>query len=68
MAVTEPIGQRLAAVREAQDLSVGDVAERMGVTHTRIWHIEHGQNDVNVKTAERYLAACGARLEIVFMA
>jgi transcriptional regulator with XRE-family HTH domain len=62
-----PIGRRLAALRESRGMTVGEVAEAMGVTHTRVWHIEHGQKDVKVTTAERYLDAVGARLAIVLL-
>lgn len=62
-----PVGLRLAALREARNMTVSQVAEAMGVTHTRVWHIERGQKDVNFSTAERYLDAVGARLAVVLL-
>lgn len=60
-----PIRPRLAELRKSRGMTVGQVADAMGVTHTRIWHIETGQNDVRISSIERYLAACNAHLEIV---
>lgn len=62
-----PIGPRLAALRKSRNMTVSEVAEAMGVTHTRVWHIERGQKDVKVSTAERYLDAVGARFAIVLL-
>jgi transcriptional regulator with XRE-family HTH domain len=61
---TTRVGARLKALRLERGLQVTEVARRMGVTHTRVWHIEAGKYDVTMTTVRRYCDAIGARIHI----
>jgi transcriptional regulator with XRE-family HTH domain len=61
---TTRVGARLKALRLERRLPVTEVARRMGVTHTRVWHIEAGKYDVTMTTVRRYCDAIGARIHI----
>lgn len=58
------VGLRLRELREIRKLSVGQVARRMEIDPSAVWHIEHGTYDMKISTIARYCDAIGARLSI----
>lgn len=48
---------RLAAMRQAQDLSQTEVAARMGTSQSAVARLESGKADVRLSTLTRYAAA-----------
>jgi transcriptional regulator with XRE-family HTH domain len=61
----EVIGEALCAVREARGLSQREVAERMGVTRSRVSQIEGAEGTaLALEVLRRYAQAVGCRLEL----
>lgn len=61
----EAMGEALCAVREARGLSQREVAERMGVTRSRISQIEGAEGTaLALEVLKRYAQAVGCRLEL----
>jgi DNA-binding Xre family transcriptional regulator len=58
---------QLRAMREAQGLSLADMAERTGMTRGNIARLET-QKNATLRTLERYAAGLGCVLEIGFSA
>jgi DNA-binding XRE family transcriptional regulator len=56
-------GRRLAERRKALGLTQADVAERMGVTKSRVSQIERGEVST-IETVARYVQAIGGRIQI----
>ncbi len=56
-------GQRLAARRTALGLTQADVAERMGISKSRVSQIERGEVST-VEVISRYVQAIGGQLQI----
>jgi predicted transcriptional regulator len=57
---------RLANVREVSDLNRTDVANRLGVSQSRVSRIERGDIDrTKVATVRAYVGALGGEVEIV---
>jgi DNA-binding XRE family transcriptional regulator len=56
-------GHRLAERRKALGLTQADVAERMGVTKSRVSQIERGEVST-IEAVARYVQAIGGRIQI----
>ena len=56
-------GHRLAERRKALDLTQADVAERMGVTKSRVSQIERGEVST-IEAVARYVQAIGGQIQI----
>jgi DNA-binding XRE family transcriptional regulator len=56
-------GHRLANVRKTQGLSQTDLADRMGVTKSRVSQIERGEVST-VEAIARYVQALGGQIQI----
>jgi len=56
-------GHRLAERRKALDLTQADVAERMGVTKSRVSQIERGEVST-IEAVARYVEAIGGQIQI----
>lgn len=62
--IAETIGIRLTALREARDLTLQDVANRAGLSKTRVWEIEQGRaKNPTIDTAIRLAKALGVSLD-----
>jgi len=58
--------QRLAEIRETLGLNQSDVAERLGVSQSRVSRLERGDMDhTEVATIRAYVGALGGEVEIV---
>lgn len=58
--------QRLAEIRETLGLNQEEVAERLGVSQSRVSRIERGDMDhAEVATIRAYVGALGGEVEIV---
>ncbi len=53
----------LAAIRKCVNMTQRDVAERMGITPSRVGIIEN-QSNLAVSTLKRYIAALGGTLHV----
>ncbi|MBT2228435.1 helix-turn-helix domain-containing protein [Nonomuraea sp. NEAU-A123] len=56
-------GYRLAKHRKAEGLTQSDVAERMGVTKSRVSQIERGEVST-IETIARYVQALGGQIQV----
>ena len=56
-----PLSDRLRAAREAAGLSVSEVARRARTSRAAIYACEPGETSPSLDTAQRVLAASGAR-------
>ena len=56
------IGQRLRDLREAKDLSQGDIARATGFVSPYISRVEHGQSVPGIEALEKWAHALGMRL------
>jgi len=56
-------GHRLAERRKALDLTQAEVAERMGVTKSRVSQIERGEVST-IEAVARYVQAIGGQIQI----
>jgi len=64
--LAEVRAHRLAEVRARQELSQVEVAERMGVSQSRVSAIERGEvSATELGTVSKYIAALGGQLRIV---
>ncbi|GAB3141707.1 XRE family transcriptional regulator [Micromonospora sonneratiae] len=64
--LSEVRAARLAEVRKRHNLSQTEVAERMGVSQSRVSAIEKGELPAaEVGTISKYIAALGGKLEII---
>ncbi len=62
------IGERLAALRAAKDLSQGDIERRTGLLRCYVSRVENGHTLPNLDTLEKWAAALGLELYQVFFA
>jgi transcriptional regulator with XRE-family HTH domain len=60
------IGERLRELREARNLSQGDVERRTGLLRCYISRVEHGHTVPSIYTLERYAGALGVPLYMLF--
>lgn len=64
-AVSETIGEALREARHAAELNQRDVADRMGVSESRITQVEgEAGASITLRTLMRYSMAVGCRLDI----
>ncbi len=62
----EARAHRLAEIRRASGLDQSDVAERIGVSQSRVSRIERGELDRSeISTVRSYVEALGGEIEIV---
>src|SRR5215475_11157120 len=62
----EARAHRLAEIRRAYGLDQGELAERIGVSQSRISRIERGDLDrAEISTVRSYVEALGGQIEIV---
>jgi transcriptional regulator with XRE-family HTH domain len=61
----QPVPQTLTDMRHAAELSLSQVAERMGIGKHRVSHIEARYPNLNYDTVTRYMQAIGARVQFV---
>ncbi|WP_239393971.1 helix-turn-helix domain-containing protein, partial [Frankia sp. CiP3] len=62
----ETRAHRLADIRRTYGLDQGEVAERIGVSQSRISRIERGDLDhTEIATVRSYIEALGGQVEIV---
>lgn len=59
-------GKYLANVRNKQNLTQSEIAERMGVSRSRVNNIERGRNP-SLSSIREYLRACGYKARIAVM-
>ena len=59
------LGKLLRDIRESQDLTQVDIANRSGLTRQQVGLIELGKN-VTIRTLDKLLAATGHELEIMY--
>src|SRR5256714_5678911 len=57
-----PIGPRIRALREAEDLSLRDLAERSGVSAPMLSQVERGETSPTLQIASRIAAGLELRL------
>ena len=62
MSVVAPVGSRIKALREAEGLSLRDLAERSGVSAPMLSQVERGETSPTLHTAERIAAGLELRL------
>ena len=63
---SEVRAHRLAEIRETYGLNQTDVAERLGVSQSRVSRIERGDMDhTELATIRAYVSALGGELELV---
>jgi transcriptional regulator with XRE-family HTH domain len=60
------IGERLRELREAKNLSQGDVERRTGLLRCYISRVEHGHTVPSIHTLEKYAGALGVPLYMLF--
>jgi transcriptional regulator with XRE-family HTH domain len=60
------IGDRLRAIREAKELSQGDVEERSGLKRSYISRVEHGHTVPSIETLEKLARALEVPLYQLF--
>lgn len=53
----KPVGGRLAQLRQARRLSMGDVAQLVGVSKPTVWAWEHGKCGVRLEHVDKLLNA-----------
>lgn len=64
--LAEHRASRLAEIRTAYGLNQKELADRLGVTQSRVSRIEHGNVDQSeLATLRAYVAALGGEVEIV---
>jgi predicted transcriptional regulator len=64
--LAEVRAHRLADIREASGLNQTDVANRLGVSQSRVSRIERGDMDhTEIATVRAYVGALGGEVEIV---
>jgi transcriptional regulator with XRE-family HTH domain len=61
------IGAVLKAMRKAQGLNQGEVADRAGLTRTSITNIERGNQMLTTKTINAIAAAMGYEVRVRFV-
>jgi transcriptional regulator with XRE-family HTH domain len=60
------IGERLRELREAKNLSQGDVQQRTGLLRCYTSRVEHGHTIPSIETLEKYAKAFGVPLYMFF--
>jgi transcriptional regulator with XRE-family HTH domain len=60
------IGDRIRAIREAKDLSQGDIEERCGLLRVYVSRIENGHSVPSVETLEKFARALEVPLYQLF--
>lgn len=64
--IAEVRAERLAEVRKRHEMSQTELAERMGVSQSRVSAIEKGEvTAAEVGTISKYIAALGGRVQII---
>lgn len=58
------IGRQVRELREAQELSQSQLAERLGTTQSVIARLEAGGSKPTLRTLERVAAALGVRIHV----
>ena len=58
--------QALIAARAQAGVTQSEIAERMGTTQSAVARLEGGRSNPSMKTLERYAAATGTRLVVMF--
>lgn len=58
------LGETLRHMRLSQGLSLRTVADRAGVAHSLVSHLEHGRRNVTLDTLAAIAAALGARIVV----
>ena len=66
--ILERIGQQFAARRQALGLSQRELADKLGITQANIARIEHGKQNLTVRTMAKMTAALGMRMADLFEA
>jgi predicted XRE-type DNA-binding protein len=62
----EERAQRLVGIRESHELTQADIANRLGVSQSRVSRIERGDLDrTELATVRAYVGALGSEVEIV---
>ena len=62
----EARAHRLSEIRETSGLNQTDIANRLGVSHSRVSRIEQGDMDhTEIATVRAYVGALGGEVEIV---
>ena len=62
--IRKHIGAELRALREAQNLTVRELAERAGLDHSHIVRIESGKYGFSIDTLDKICQALGAKITI----
>lgn len=60
------MGNILRALRIAQDISVKELSEKMGISATYICDVEANRKHPSVETLEKYSAALGVKVSTLF--
>jgi transcriptional regulator with XRE-family HTH domain len=60
------LGDRLRIIREAKQLSPGDVEERTGLTRTYVLRVENGHEVPSMETLEKWAEALGVQVHQLF--
>lgn len=60
------LSEQLYAIRERAKLNQKAIAEIMGMKASQVSRLERSPGSANLKTLERYAAACGATLSLSF--
>lgn len=63
--IRQQIGLRLRALREAQNLTVRELADRAGLDHSHIVRIESGRYGISIDTLDKLCQALDADITIV---
>lgn len=58
--------EALIAARAQAGVTQAAIAERMGTTQSAVARLEGGRSNPSMKTLERYAAATGTRLKVMF--
>jgi UDP-N-acetylglucosamine 1-carboxyvinyltransferase len=66
--VIEQVGRRIAELRTRAGLTQADVAEKLKTTVSNYQRIEHGLQNLTIKTAVRIAAAIGVSTASLFEA
>ena len=59
------IGQRIAEIRKAQEITQQDLADRTGIQRNHISRIEQGRYSVGFDTLQLIAEAMGGNVEII---
>lgn len=62
--IRQRVGSELRALREAQGLTVRELAEKCGIIHSHVVRVENGKYNVSIDTLHRIASALGACIKI----